>query len=104
GVEGRHSAHWDADRLTLARSGQRGQELLGKRGGQLELLIRERVPEAQPCAVQELAGQAMAPCLPVARVSRHRMADRREVSADLVRAPGLQAGLDQRVRGQEVDD
>ena len=55
------------------------------------------MPEAELGAVQELALEAVAAGVPVARVAADRMADRREVGADLVRAPGLQPDLDQGV-------
>ena len=43
------------------------------------------------------------PGVPVARIAGDRMADRGEVGADLVRAAGLQAGLDQGVGGQRLE-
>ena len=47
--------------------------------------------------MQELAVEAVAAGVPVARVAGDRVADRREVGADLVRAPGLEPGLHQGV-------
>ena len=82
---------------------QRLGEVVRQRRLELELLARERVPEPELGAVQELAGEAVAPGMPVARVARDRVADRGEVGADLVGAAGLQAHLDQGVRRQQLE-
>src|SRR6478672_12872260 len=62
------------------------------------------MPKAETGAVQELSGEAVAPGMAVSRIARHRVADRREVRAHLMRAPGLQTSLHQRVLRQELED
>jgi hypothetical protein len=96
----------DAWRLLpgLARALQRPLEVRRQLGLELELFACERVLEAEPGAVEELASEAVASSLAVTGVPRHRVPDRREVDADLVGASRLQPGLDQRVVRQELDD
>ncbi len=53
-------------------------------------------------SVQELAAQAEVTRHAVDPVARHREADRGEVHADLMRAPGLQAHLEERPPGQRL--
>ena len=53
--------------------------------------------------MQELALEAVAAGVAVAGVAGDRMADRGEVGADLVRAAGLEARLDQGVGGQRLE-
>src|SRR5262249_61339647 len=71
--------------------------------GEGELLARARVRERQPGGVQELALEPVAFARPVLRVSHDRMADRREVHSDLMRAPRLQARVNERVSRQRLD-
>ena len=59
-----------------------------------------RMREAQPGAVQELALETGPTRAAVVAVTGDRMPDGGEVGPDLVRAPGLQAGADQRQPGQ----
>src|SRR5215213_1800341 len=82
---------------------QRRLEVVRQGRAQVEPLVGERVAEAQAGTVQELPPQPVSPGVPVARIAADGMADRGEVRADLVGAPGLQARLDQRVRLQGLD-
>ena len=91
-------------RLNAARArSSASREVVGQRRLEAQLLARERMPEAELGAVQELAREPVAPRVPVARIARDRMADRGEVGADLVRAAGLQARLDQGVGRQQLE-
>src|SRR5690349_10111860 len=62
------------------------------------------MPEPKPSAVQELALESVSTRVSVPGVAGDRMADRREVGANLVCAARLQAGLDERIGGEGLDD
>ena len=59
--------------------------------------------EPQPRAVEELSRQTMAAGVAVLRVAGERVADRREVGADLVGASSLEACLDQGIGGKRLE-
>ena len=66
---------------------------------------RDRVREGQARGVQELAPQPeQRPASPYSGSPRDRVADRLQVDADLVRAPGLEAHAQQRRVGQRLLD
>src|SRR5215216_1052047 len=90
--------------LVRPRPLQRLDQIRRQRGAELHLLAAERMREPQSRAVQELAPQPMAPRVAVLRIPGHRVADRGEMGADLVGAAGLEPGLDERVRGQRLED
>ena len=60
--------------------------------------------EREPRRVQELPAQAVQPGRAVLRIAAHGMADRQQVDADLVRAPGLQPHAQQRRARQRAVD
>src|SRR5436190_6522104 len=86
-----------------ARPFERRREVRRQLGLEAQPRAGERVSEAEPGAVQELAGEAVAAGVAIAWITRQGMADRREVGADLVRAAGLQPRLDEGVPGQALD-
>ena len=59
--------------------------------------------EGEAGCVQELAPEAEVSGDAVDRVARDRQADRREVDADLVRPPGLQAYAQEGVLAQKLE-
>src|SRR5579862_4116010 len=71
-----------------------GLERLGQvwrqRRAQLEERAAEGLPQLESRGVQELTTQPVAPGGPVLAVAAHRVRDRLEVRADLVRAPRLE--------------
>ena len=75
------------------RGGQVGREL----GRDVDLGLRQRVREPEPPGVQELALEPEVACHAVDGIAAHREADRLEMDADLVRAPGLEPDVEQRV-------
>ena len=54
--------------------------------------------------MQELSSQPVAASVAIAWVADQRMADRREVGANLMRAPGLETRLHQGVAVQQLED
>src|SRR3712207_4830188 len=82
------------------RSSQRRSQVVRQRRLEPHLLPAERMREREARAVQELALEPMASSVAVARVAGDRMADRREVRADLVGAPSLQPRFDEAVLPQ----
>src|ERR1700712_1735611 len=78
-------------------------EVRRQRRGEVERRARARMAEGEPVGVQELAPQAVAGAAAVGRVPRERVPDRGEVGADLVRAAGLQAGLDVALARQQLE-
>ena len=76
----------------------------GSSDSKLQRLARERVRERRAVALcRNWRSSPWRPACAVARVAGDRVADRGEVGADLVRAPGLEARLDQRVGRQQLE-
>src|ERR671915_1898361 len=93
----------------MSRSAGAGpRECLGEvrreRGLDVDPLGRERVLEGEAAGVEELALEREVSANAVDRVARDREADRREVHADLMRPPRLQAYDEQRVPRHELLD
>src|SRR5918999_1432391 len=72
-------------------------EILRQRRLDLDAFPGEGMWERQPRGVQELALEAELPGPAVHGIARHRQVDRREVDADLVRAPGLELHVQERM-------
>src|SRR5919204_977484 len=68
---------------------ERRREVGRERRLDVDALAGDRVREREPRRVQELALEAELKRLAVEGVARDRQLDRRQVDADLVRAPGL---------------
>src|SRR6478609_1314834 len=84
-------------------------EVFGERRADVDALARDGVVEREPLGVQELALEAERAGVAVLGIARHRVADRLQVGADLVRAAGLEPHAQQRVAvehtlGLEVGD
>src|SRR5690349_22846044 len=60
------------------------------------------MPEGELPRVQRLAREALLAAPAIDRIALDRMLDRGEVHADLVRAPGLELALEQRVAGESL--
>ena len=74
-----------------AEAGEHRGEVVGQRRLERQRLARDRVGELEPLGVQERPGHRERLALAaVAGVADHRVADRAEVDADLVRAAGLE--------------
>ena len=87
-----------------ARPVQRRRKIVGQRRGDVDRRARERLGERQARGVEELALEAEPPGRPVLGVADHRMADRLQVDADLVRAAGLEAHAQERRARQRLLD
>src|SRR5579859_383448 len=74
---------------------KRSTQVLRQRRAQIHRLARDRVGKGQPLGVEKLAGQSEAPGRAVQRVPRHRVADGRQVHADLVRPACLESDAQQ---------
>src|SRR5579864_8971396 len=77
-------------------------QIVGQLGADVDLGLRERMPEGEPGRMQELPGEAELPGAPVQRVAGDRQPDGGQVHADLVRPPGFQAYAQQRVPRQQL--
>src|SRR5205085_10295195 len=80
-----------------ARGCQRVGELLRYRRLQIDPFTGDRMDECESRRVQELPPQPELVRPAVDRISGHRQVDRREVHADLMRAPRLETHVEQRV-------
>src|ERR687897_188134 len=98
GARGHGTAHLAA--CPLQGLGQIGRQL----GGEAHLCSGDRMAKAEAGSVQELAPESVPLGVAVARVPRDRVADGREVGADLVRAAGLEADVDEGVLRKQLDD
>src|SRR6478672_10999607 len=81
------------NRASAARTGEGCRQVLGQLRGELQPRAGLRMRQGEAVRVQELPPEAETVVAPVLRVARQRVADRREVGADLVRAAGLQPRL-----------
>src|SRR5919106_5615335 len=84
-------------RLQCPRANERGLEVGRKRGRDVDLLPAHRVREAEPVRVQELSLEAEIALRPVLRVAGDGEVDCGEMDADLVRAAGLEAHVEEGV-------
>ena len=86
--------------VTTYRAGSPARAGASRSGGSgerdVDLLAGDRVREREPRRVQELPLEPVQTARPVLAVAADRMADRRHVDADLVRAPGVQHDPQQR--------
>src|SRR6185437_5037136 len=90
--------------LRLARRGQGGLEIGREVGVHLERIAGLGVHQPQLRGVQELTLEAQLGAVAVHGVADHRRADRGQVDADLVRAPGLEHDPQERAAGQRLDE
>src|ERR1044072_833802 len=86
-----------------AGGGQRCGKVGGKLRGEAQRLAADRGGEGRPVRGQELALEAVLHLAAVGRVAGQRVADRGEVGADLVRAAGLQPGLQVGLGGERLE-
>ena len=99
---------WPPHRASACAFERRG-EVGGERRANVDRLAGDGMGEGQVLGVQELALEPEHAGVAVLRIAGHGMADRLQVRADLVRAPGLEAHAQQRVAlerllGREVGD
>src|SRR3954469_14388069 len=81
---------------------QSGGEVRRQLGGEAEPLAAAWVRKGEPVGVEELPGEAVALGASVGGIAGERVADRREVGADLMGAAGLQARLQVGLPGQQL--
>jgi hypothetical protein len=74
-----------------------------KRRLDVDSLVRERVVERQPPCVEELTAEGLVRNA-VDRVSHHGQVDGGQVDADLMRPPGLEPHVQQRMASNELGD
>src|SRR5690349_15460326 len=85
----------DVRRRSAAGERERGDEILGQLGADVDLGLRHRMLEPQPTGVEELALEAEVAGDAVDGIAADGQADRLEVHPDLVRPPRLEPNVEE---------